>query len=234
MHTVFDCGCGNAGDCECEEISGLGFVEPMSASFFVESAGAISGTILNAFQSAYSKLEDFFDIGQGRKDADIIVPLQNEIGARLAEIVAARPYSTIFQLQNHLGELNALKFEFLQFIQDPRLTADGDTRATDQAYEDIIPLIDAIARDTANRIIQLGGTPQPPQLTLYSGSSYPPGRLEYPSQTTFPAIPQAGTIWPNTSLSTVRSNTQPVAQASLTSLLPVLIGGAALFFLGRR
>jgi len=188
--------------------------------------------VWNALESAWNVIGGWFGAGDGRREADVIVPVQNAVGERLAEIVADQDRAGVTRLQDYYRELGEISLAFQKFIFDPQFT---DGRASEQAYGDIIPLIMNIQGGIAQRITQRGGSiPLTPTVTQGAGYILP--RLETPSQTTFPAIPQAGTIWPNAPLPTIRS--QPVEQvgAGFDPLSMLLIGGVAFAFLrkGRR
>jgi hypothetical protein len=187
--------------------------------------------VFNAFTKAWGTIEQWVGIGDGRREADVIVPVQNAIGERLAEIVSDQDRAGVTTLQNYHRELGMMSLQFQKFLSDPQFT---DGRASKQAFNDIIPLIANIQSGIAQRIMQRGGSiPLTPTVTQGAGYILP--RLSNPSQTTFPAIPQAGTIWPNAPLPTIRSTgVQQVAGFDPISML--VIGGLALTLLkkGRR
>lgn len=168
-------------------------------------------------------------IGQGRSEADVIVPVQNAVGDRLAAIVADQDRAGVTALQDYYLELDRISLEFQKFLSDPQFT---DGRASEQAFNDIIPLIENIQSGIEQRIYQKGGRiPLTGQVTQGAGSILP--RLQTPMQTTFPAIPQAGTIWPNAPLSPIRS--QPIETvAGFDPLSMLALAGVAFALFSRK
>jgi hypothetical protein len=193
--------------------------------------------ISQGFQAALHFAGNMFSqIGAGRKEADVISPVANSLvnpqrTGRLDEIVREYPQAGITQLQNLYNELQYIRASYLEFLHDPSFV---DGRASAQAEADMIPLIDDNLDKIANRIYSLGGRiTQPPQVTQNTGTWQP--RLNTPAQTTFPAPPQPGVIWPNAPLPTLRPQPVERVETAGTDILPMLlIGGVALTLLGRR
>lgn len=235
---VWSCDCRSDGDCDCEQegvgyMAGMGFTPIPSGGDYstgdlvldVAEQVPVVGQFVQAgeiFSKAWSALENFIGIGSGRKEADIIVPVHNAILDRLAEIVRSYPSAGVTTLQNYYVELAQTREEYLTFLHDSRFT---DGRASRQAESEMIPLIDDNLNKIASRLYSLGGSIQPPQVSQNIGVNLP--RLNYPAQTTFPSVPQAGVIWPNSQLPTVRP--QPVETiAGMDSTAMLLLGGVAL------
>jgi hypothetical protein len=123
-----------------------------------------------------------------------------------------------------------MRADFIAFVTDDRFT---DGRASQQALDDHIWLIDDNIYKIQNRIVSLGGIAQPPQVTQNTGTWQP--RLNIPAQTTFPAPPQPGVVWPNAPLPTLRPQPVERVETAGTDILPMLlIGGVAITLLRRR
>ncbi len=209
--------------------NGLGFI--VAAAPLVASTGPLAPIAAGVAGAIAGATWLLGQIGEGRTEADIIVPVQNAVGERLAEIVADQDRAGVTMLQNYYLELTSMSIEFQNFIGDASFT---DGRASAQAYDDIIPLIADIQAGIARRI-QAKGASIPLASTITQGAGYILPRLETPAQTTFPVIPQSGTIWPNAPLPTIRP--QPIQQvAGFDPVSMLIIGGIAFAFLrkGRR
>lgn len=211
----------------------LGQFDPLSA---IE----LSGAVITVFRRA----EEMLGIGEGRREADVIVPVQNQIHDRLAQISAAVNSGNIQQLQMWFAEVQQMGIYFLNFLRDPRFT---DGRASEQAANDIMPLIDGsgdyawpnlvpggIARQDGGlsgqitrRILALGGKVGPSQIS----QSFGVPQLQVP-EPGHPYLPEAGYLPPTAPLPEVTAaGIVPV----VTGALPWLIaGGGLLFLLARR
>lgn len=244
---VWNCDCDTDGSCDCAQqgvgLSGMGFTIPGSSSggysavdMGLDIAEQIPevGQFVQAGEFLY-RIGRAFGIGKGRAEADMIAPVANSLvnpegTGRLNEIVRDYPHAGLTQLQDYYNELATIKAKYLDFLHDERFT---DGRASAQAEADMIPLIDDNIYKIEQRIVSLGGITQPPQITQNTGTWQP--RLNYPAQSTFPAIPQAGVIWPNTKLPNYPPQRVEQVGAGMDSTTMLLIGGAALaFFLGKR
>lgn len=117
------------------------------------------GTALQSAMSIFATIANAFGIGSGRQEADIIVPVQNAIAARLNSIDMqvghdAMGTTDLTLLNNVYQELKQTGQYFLQFISDKSTFSDG--RASQQAANTIMPLIDG----TGNYVWpQMVGTP---------------------------------------------------------------------------
>jgi hypothetical protein len=247
--------CGGSCGCDdCGNGNGLGGISPFMGDF-LDTATMVSqfdptGTsqlatgIAQGFKSAWDALEGVFNIGAGRKEADLLAPIQNQIGQRLAEINNGINAATITQLQRFWDEVATIGREYTLFAMDPKFTEDGDYRASTGALNTIMPLIDGTDADgnqvradrgtlgtIERRLIAMGGTISQPNITQGYGSSIVP-TLRQPIQN-YPYIPQAGTLPPVSPLSPIRATLQP--SAGMTDYLPIAIAaGLALTFLSRR
>lgn len=120
--------------------------------------------VVSAFTTAINTVEGWFGIGNGRREADAIGPLQRRIGDRLGEISGALATADLTHLQAMYAEVQAMEQEFVKFCNDPRFT---DGRASHQALYGTDPITDPgmlhlfhdVETRAAARIVQLGGSP---------------------------------------------------------------------------
>jgi hypothetical protein len=182
------------------------------------------------------KILSFLHIGTGRTEADAITPVANALvnpqrTGRLDQIVDERNQTTnIVGLQNLIAEIDNLRQAYEEFLNDSRFT---DGRASQQAKEDMFPLMDSIKQSIMDKIISLGGQISGPLLTQGYGTTLP--TLRYSIQN-FPFIPQAGTIPPNSPLSPIRSYPTEVVSAGFGGdpLTLLVVAGLAFMFINRR
>lgn len=169
------------------------------------------------FKSAWNALENFSFFGRGRSEADVIVPLQNRIGDRLAAINTGIASANIAQLQQWHTEVRRMGTLFLTFLRDDKFE---DGRASQQAANDIMPLIDGsggyywltlvssqIARSDRGtlgsierRMQQIGPRGGPP----VPSQSFGVPRLEYP-EPGHSYLPESGYLPPTAPLPTIQS-----------------------------
>jgi len=115
------------------------------AAFDPATIAAFFNTIKDFFEHVWGWLEDFFSfgIGQGRQEADLIVPVQNQLMDHLGAVTDAFRVSAvpspdledIIQLANAVKQYAAY---FKAFVADPRFT---DGRASAQALDTVMPYI---------------------------------------------------------------------------------------------
>jgi hypothetical protein len=210
------------------------------------------------FANAFNALEDFFKIGAGRNEADVIVPVQNDIMQRLGEITDALVRGPSAQtLQSMYREVEQIGAYFRQFVSDSRFS---DGRASEQALNDIMPYIDGscgyrwpppMTPDTrgclrwgdgtpggagtdgmlgaiGRAIVRKGGMIPTPMLT--QGPGVP--SLSYPWPGTA-QLPQAGTLPPRVPSRPLQAGIIPVGGGG-SAVLPILLGAGALLFFSRR
>lgn len=193
--------------------------------------------------AAFSNAASMF--GKGRKEADIISPLNNKITERLGQLdaVILGSNSTVPQLQAAFDEVFALGSYYIKFTQDPRFT---DGRASKQGQATIMPLIDGTLGplngnakagppaapggrlgQITDHILSLGGHVQPPAITQGPG----PASLQ-PVVPGAPSMPQSGWLPPVSQLpQTITTAGFPASVGSSGDLLPiVLLAGAVLLF----
>ena len=139
---------------------------------------AISGAISKAISS----------IGSGRKEADKIVPVQNELMALVTQIIDSYPRSrSIADLQSMLAILQANWKKFQDFVGNRSVFPDG--RAAQQALGDVGPYVRSLQGSLIQRITDLGGGTQP--MTLMQGPGVP--SLRFPEYG-IAQLPQAGSL----------------------------------------
>ena len=246
MYAVIDHGCGCGGNCpDCQMgLAGMGLdtstlpsgnsssgqILSTAAAIDPEPYSKMALQMVSTFQKAWNTIEGWFGIGTGRREADVISPVQNGVIDRLAEILRVTGISppapmqvTTLQLQNFIVELQQTRAEFIRFVQDPHFT---DGRASQQALNDVIPLIDDNIGKLSAMLIQMGGQLPGPGVTQGAGQILP--RLSYPS-TTWPAPSQTAPYGYAPGVETIQSGMD-------SWLMPALLAGAAWFALkkGRR
>ena len=142
------------------------------------AAGGPIGALVGGTQAAISSGLGL--IGKGRREADIIVPVQNQVGGVLIEVNnhLRSPSATVAELAADYALVVDAYRKFEQFTRDPRFV---DGRAPVQARETIRPLVDGkndagtVVRSDGGtlgnlerRILELGGVPPG---TVMSGGS---------------------------------------------------------------
>lgn len=144
------------GACSCE--SGLGFYDMQSGqtgaktgsvlgsiasgASFVPGVGSVASGVISIFSKALNAFEGWLGIGAGRKEADLIVPTQNDIEGRLGQITNAILLGrnvSVPELQSYYRELWQLGVGFMEFVSQAVFT---DRRASGQALNTIMPYID--------------------------------------------------------------------------------------------
>jgi hypothetical protein len=190
------------------------------------------------------------NIGEGHREADAIVPAQNAIGESLEEINRGIPTASILQLQAWVDELIATAREFRAFVTDPRFV---DGRASQQALETLMPLIDGTGADgypcdvnkwgdpcnggtlgsVQRRLLEFGVNYSGSPLPTYGGGAGPTLQYQMPG---LPYLPQSGFLPPTSPLSPIRSaGVVRVGAGGLDAMLPfAILGGLALIFLKRQ
>lgn len=111
-------------------------------SSFVPGIGTIAGSVIAIFSNAIKSFQTWLGIGKGRAEADIIVPVQNELMNRLNQItnyILAGKTPSITELQGYYLEVWQLGLGFMEFVTNPQFT---DRRASGGALNGIMPYID--------------------------------------------------------------------------------------------
>ena len=109
---------------------------------FIPGIGTIGGASIQTVLQAVSQFEAWFHIGAGRREADIIVPVQNQLMAHLGTITnqiltGATPDATT--LQGMYRDVWASAVAFQEFVLMCNFT---DRRASGQALNTVMPYID--------------------------------------------------------------------------------------------
>lgn len=141
---------------------------------FIPGVGQVASIALTTFKNFLNQFESWFHIGAGRREADIIVPTQNNLMAALGSIT-----NQILVGQNpDLATLNSLYRQvwmmgvaFMEFVLQRQFT---DRRASGQALNTVMPYIDG----TCGYPVPVGYTATPSQrncLTWGDGTIGGPG-----------------------------------------------------------
>jgi hypothetical protein len=124
---------------------------------FVPGVGPIASSVLSIFQQALSTFTSW--IGSGRREENIIVPVQNQLMNQLGVITNGFRTGTtpsIYQLQQWYTEVWQLGLAFMEFVLKPQFT---DRRASGQALNTVMPYIDG----TCGYAVPLGSVATPSQ-----------------------------------------------------------------------
>ena len=112
------------------------------ASNLVPGYGQMAAATFQTIGQVFEAFKQWFHIGAGRVEADVIVPSQNRMMARLGEItngflIGRNP--SIAQLQDWYREVWEQGVGFMEFVLLPEFT---DRRASGQALNTVMPYID--------------------------------------------------------------------------------------------
>lgn len=181
--------------------SGLGFVDPATATMLAQAAPQI-----------LDKIAAFFSLGTGRREANMITPMQNDIHYNvLAPISAAldNPETlTLQDLEMMLNTLETTEQAWLSFLQT---TQWSDGRAAIQAEATLKPYFTEFKNEIRTYIGQMTGT-------VYTGTVPSiPGGTGYPPRYTTTGSGGSGTNFLN----------------SVSSYMPMILAGAAIVMLPR-
>jgi hypothetical protein len=193
------------------EQKGLGFVDPGTAAMALQTA---SGFV--------SKIESFFNIGAGRREADQIVPYQNDVHYNvLAPVASALEGDLSYnQLQSLYKALTDAETAWLKFLRE---TQWSDGRAATQAESTLAPIFSSLKSQLVSRLsAKTGG--------LFSGETITTWFPSYvPGLGPEAVFPMPGTALPGPQGLPVA----PVAAAGISGavILPVLLG---LWLINRR
>ena len=121
-------------------------------------------TVSTAIADAKNFLSGIFgNWGEGRREADVIVPVQEAIYNQLVSI--NRQVDDVEDpnvLYTWLEYLQQWRSQFITFVEDPAFT---DGRASQQALNDLIPVIDGTIRTVNGQLSIIGyetGVPSGP------------------------------------------------------------------------
>lgn len=162
--------------------AGTGSTDGTIMGFATNLAGSIAegaqfgGPVGASLAGASSVIQSLVgSIGKGRKEADVIVPVQNQVGGVLASISDAKddPATTVPQYLNLYFLTIDTYRRFDAFTRDPRFT---DGRASRQARDTIRPLIDG-KNDAGGIIRSDGGLLGLLEVKIAAKGGVPPGNV---------------------------------------------------------
>ena len=109
---------------------------------FIPGVGTIGATSIQTAIQAINQFEQWFNIGSGRREADLIVPVQNQLMAHLGTITNQFLTGTnpsVSDLQGMYRDVWASAVAFQEFVLMCTFT---DRRASGQALNTVMPYID--------------------------------------------------------------------------------------------
>lgn len=109
---------------------------------FIPGIGTIGALSITALKTMLGQFESWFHIGAGRREADIIVPVQNQMMAHLGTITNSFLTGTspsVTDLQGYYRDVWATAVGFQEFVLMCNFT---DRRASGQALNTVMPYID--------------------------------------------------------------------------------------------
>jgi hypothetical protein len=131
---------------------------------FIPGIGTIGGAAIQTALQAVSQFEAWFHIGAGRREADIIVPVQNQLMAHLGTItnqILTGASPAITDLQNFYRDVWASAVAFQEFVLMHNFI---DRRASGQALNTVMPYIDG----SCGYPVPVGPTATPSQFNCIS------------------------------------------------------------------
>jgi len=137
------------------------------------ATGGIVGGAARALQSGFETA--FNLIGRGRREADIIVPIQNQVGGMLEAVNTDMrdPNVSIATLADDYRLVVEAYRQFDAFTREPRFT---DGRASHQARNTIRPLVDG-KDENGNIVRDDGGTLGNIERLIVAKGGYAPGNV---------------------------------------------------------
>jgi len=114
-----------------------------AASIYIPGVGTVDTSTISQVKGWIDTLESWLGIGSGRREADIIVPVQNQLSNSwqpcVNAILVAAPCNLAVFNQCY-RQVWAGAVAFMQFVQQRNIFTDG--RASQQALNTIMPYID--------------------------------------------------------------------------------------------
>jgi hypothetical protein len=135
-----------------------------SGAQFIPGVGQIGSVVAQSVLQSVNQLEAWFHIGSGRREANIIVPVQNQLMAHLGTItnqILTGATPSITDLQNMYRDVWASAVAFQEFVL---LRNFIDRRASGQALNTVMPYIDG----SCGYPIPVGPTATPGQFNCLS------------------------------------------------------------------
>ena len=210
----------------------LGFfdphMDPNNDTEPTEDTKDFFGRLLNA-------IEGFFKIGQGRTEADIIVPYQNELMAKLGTITDQFRIGTnpsLYDLQRMLVQVKQYGAYWIKYVSDPRFF---DGRASAQSCDTVMPYINGTCGYGVKQW-NAAGLLYPTQfncLTWGDGQYGGPG-TDGMIGALSRAIVDAGGTPPNPDLPPADVPIPPISSLGLSTPMLLGIGVVALFLFSRK
>jgi hypothetical protein len=131
---------------------------------FIPGIGTIGATSIQTVLQAVNQFEAWFHIGAGRREANIIVPVQNQLMAHLGTItnqILTGSSPAITDLQSMYRDVWASAVAFQEFVLMCNFT---DRRASGQALNTVMPYIDG----SCGYSVPVGLTATPSQFNCLS------------------------------------------------------------------
>jgi hypothetical protein len=131
---------------------------------FIPGIGTVGGQSIQTALQAIKQFEAWFHIGAGRREADIIVPSQNQLMAHLGTItnqILTGASPAVTDLQSMYRDVWASAVAFQEFVLMCQFT---DRRASGQALNTVMPYIDG----SCGYAVPVGTTATPTQFNCIS------------------------------------------------------------------
>ena len=175
------------GGCACQEPTQLGFVLPdgfdlganvpsagtgntsilnavAAGSAFIPGIGTVVSATLSTVNQMVSRFESWFGIGAGRREADLIVPVQNDMMQRLGLVTDQILVGQNPDLATLQGLYRQVWMQGVAFTEFVLLKTFTDRRASGQALNTVMPYIDG----TCGYAVPVGATASPSQSNCLS------------------------------------------------------------------
>ena len=252
------------GGCACQEPTQLGFVLPdgfdlgaavpsagtgnmsiinaiAAGANFIPGIGQVASVAISTVNSMVNSFESWFGIGAGRREADLIVPVQNDMMQRLGLItdqIRTGQNPDLATLQGLYRQTWMMGVSFAEFVLLKTFT---DRRASGQALNTVMPYIDG----TCGYAVPVGATASPSQSNCLSWGDGTVGGVgtngmlgaigraisaQGGSVQDLPSVQSAA----NQGFRVASTPPPPTTTLGLSTPLAVAIGVAALFLFSRK
>jgi hypothetical protein len=136
-----------------------------SGAKFIPGIGTIGSMVIQTALQEVKQFEAWFHIGAGRREADIIVPVQNQLMSHLGtitnQILTGGASPSVTDLQNFYRDVWSSAVAFQEFVLMRNFV---DRRASGQALNTVMPYIDG----TCGYSVPAGQTAAPSQFKCIS------------------------------------------------------------------
>jgi hypothetical protein len=135
-----------------------------SGAQFIPGIGTIGSASIQTALQAIKQFEAWFHIGYGRREADIIVPVQNQLMGHLGTItnqILTGASPSVSDLQSFYRDVWSSAVAFQEFVLMKQFT---DRRASGQALNTVMPYIDG----SCGYSVPVGATAAPSQFNCIS------------------------------------------------------------------